>query len=172
MLQESFLSPRAILMRISMTNKVFFLKCGILILFLFSSFSCAESDRQLQEIQDKADSLSRELKRQQKLSDSLQAVLEKESEVDDFRIFYGKGYENIEAPEEYIKNELQKHKEKIPLDPVLGGTMEFREIRIISEDWLLAIYDDGHVQGKTIFKYELLSDGEMKFSPIVSDLPQ
>ncbi len=50
---------------------------------------------------------------------------------------------------------------------VLGGTMEFREVKVITEDWVLAIYDDGHVQGKSIFEYKLQPDGEIEFSKLL-----
>lgn len=141
-------------------------------LLILGALSCQEDDRQLREMQVKLDSVSDELRHQKELSDSLKNILEKEVEADGFSIFYGKEFEDIEDPEKFLKAELRKHSEKIPLDPVLGGTMEFRQIQILSEDWLLAVYDDGHVQGKTIYEYKLHPNGEVVFSPVVSRLPQ
>ena len=63
---------------------------------------------------------------------------------------------------------MRKHPELIPLDPVLGGEMQFRQVKVLTEDWVLASYDDGHIQGKSIFQYKLQPDGTLQFEEIVS----
>lgn len=118
------------------------------------------------------DSLSRELGQQQKLNDSLQKALETKFYAHDYSVFFGKEYEEIEDPETYIAEALKKQKDLIPLKAVLGGNMEFRQVQVISEEWVLAIYDDGHVQGKSIFAYELQEDGEMEFAEVATKLPE
>lgn len=118
------------------------------------------------------DSLSTELENQQKLNDSLRQALETEHYANDYSLFFGKDYEDIEDPEAHVTEALQKKPDLIPLKAVLGGNMEFRKIDVISEDWVLAIYDDGHVQGKSIFAYELQKDGSVKFTEVASKLPE
>lgn len=118
------------------------------------------------------DSLSRELKQQQKLNDSLQQALETNYYANDYSIFFGKEYEDIEDPEEHIIEALKQQDKLIPLKAVLGGNMEFRQVQVISENWVLAIYDDGHVQGKSIFAYELQENDEIKFTEVATKLPE
>ena len=118
------------------------------------------------------DSLSGKLEHQQKLNDSLRNALETDYYANDYSVFFGKEYEDIEEPEAYITEALQKQQDLIPLKAVLGGNMEFRQVQVISEDWVLAIFDDGHVQGKSIFAYELQEDGEVKFTEVATKLPE
>lgn len=118
------------------------------------------------------DSLSSELERQENRNDSLQDAFKSAVYANDYSIFFGKEWEEIENPEEHISNSLKQQTDLIPLDAVLGGNMEFRQVQVISEDWVLAIYDDGHVQGKSIFAYELQADGDVEFTEIASRLPQ
>lgn len=120
----------------------------------------------------KVDSLATELERQKKLNDSLQEALKTDYYANDYSLFFGKEWEDIEDPEAYITEALKQQTDLIPLEPVLGGTMEFRKVEVISEDWVLAIYDDGHVQGKSIFAYELQDNEEIEFTEIASKLPQ
>ena len=85
-----------------------------------------------------------------------------------YPLFFGKKYDGIEDPEQFIKNQLRNQPEKIPLSPVLGGNMEFRKIDVISEKWLLAIYDDGHVQGKALMEYQLQPNGSVKYTIVAT----
>lgn len=80
-------------------------------------------------------------------------------------------FDTIENPEEYIADALKKQPEIIPLDPVLGGQMAFRQVKVLTEDWVLAVYDDGHIQGKSIYDYKMQPDGTITFSHIASRLP-
>jgi len=51
----------------------------------------------------------------------------------------------------------------IPLQAVLGGTMTFGNIQFLSKEWLIADFDDGHVQGRAIYKYKLNKKGQLEF---------
>ncbi len=154
-----------------MTNKKYLPKFLILFIAVFLFTSCNE-DRKLDENDARLDSLSQELAKYKKDSDSLIMLLEKSGLATGYPVFYGKKFDTIENPEEYIAKALEKHSDKIPMDPVLGGTMEFRKVQVLTEDWLLAVYDDGHVQGKSIFKYQLQPDGSLKFTHIASKMPK
>lgn len=69
----------------------------------------------------------------------------------------------IEDPAEFIKNALRKRPELIPLKAVLGGTMRFGNIQILSDKWLIADFNDGHIEGKALYKYELKSNNTMEY---------
>ncbi|MCC8359128.1 hypothetical protein LA313_04390 [Salinimicrobium sp. ASW11-47] len=140
-------------------------------LFLVLS-GCKNDDREMEVKTSKIDSLTQELNRQQELKDSLVNLREIDYSANDYSIFFGKEFEDIDNPEEHIVNALKNKEDLIPLKAVLGGSMEFRKVQVISEDWVLAIYDDGHVQGKSIFEYELQEDGEVEFNEIASQLPE
>lgn len=118
-------------------------------------------------LQQKLDSLATVVKDERNRADSLQLILKsKDSTKAAYPIFFGNKYEGIEDPEQFIKNQLKNQPDKIPLKPVLGGNMEFRKIDVISEKWLLAIYDDGHVQGKAVMEYNLQPDGSVKYTVV------
>ncbi len=69
----------------------------------------------------------------------------------------------IEDPETFIENSLRKQTDLIPMEGVLGGTMHFGKIQILSSEWLIAEFEDGHIQGKAIYKFNLNPDGEIEF---------
>lgn len=77
----------------------------------------------------------------------------------------------VENPEEFIENSLRENTELIPLKPVLGGTMNFGKVQILSSEWLIASFDDGHVEGRAIYKYKLNDKGELEFELLNAMLP-
>ena len=142
----------------------------LLFTFLFL-LSCVDekTSPEMESLHQRIDSLTTALEQEKQLRDSLQMTIkEVDSVKGGYPLFFGKKYEGIEDPEGFIKNQLQNQPDKIPLSPVLGGNMEFRKIDIISEKWLLAIYDDGHVQGKAIMQYELQPDGSVKYTVVAT----
>lgn len=148
-------------------NKRFFLP---LFLVLLTAISCQQTDlnKELEMLHSQIDSLSTALIQEKQRTDSLLTTFGKNSSLEEYPLFFGKKYEDIENPEEYIRNELSSRPDLIPLRPVLGGTMQFRQIEILTEEWLLAIYEDGHIQGKAIMKYDLQPDGAMEFSIVAT----
>lgn len=78
----------------------------------------------------------------------------------------------ITNPTEFIENNLRKRTELIPLKAVLGGTMQFRNIQLLSSEWLIANFDDGHVQGRAIYKYKLNENGQLEFELLDSIGPE
>ena len=153
-----------------MTNKKFIFK--ILFLTLLSgTIGCGE-ERNPEPNVVEIDSLRNALAEQERLNDSLKLIIEKEDFQESSPIYFGRAFDSVENPEEFIADGLKARPELIPMDPVLGGTMEFRQIQVLSEDWVLAIYDDGHVQGKSIFSYELTPDGQLTFQHLLSASPQ
>lgn len=70
---------------------------------------------------------------------------------------------NITNPSEFIKESLQSKPELIPSKAVLGGTMYFSKIEPLGSKWIIAQFEDGHIQGRAIYKYRLKDDGELEF---------
>ncbi len=62
-----------------------------------------------------------------------------------------------------VEDSLRKRVELIPLKPTLGGKMEFGRIEMISENWIIADYSDGHVEGSSIWKYKVAENGKVEF---------
>lgn len=56
---------------------------------------------------------------------------------------------------DYIKKSLRSNPQLIPLDPVLGGHMHFTNIEVLTDQWIMASYEDGHIMGRSIFSYKI-----------------
>ena len=71
----------------------------------------------------------------------------------------------LDHPEEEIRADLLSKPHLIPLDPVLGGTMFFipEAVQLLSDRWVMATYEDGHVQGRALFEYQVSSQGEISW---------
>lgn len=131
-----------------------------------------EKEQQLQKAVSAIDSLTSEVKKVKITSDSLQALLnEKDMFLKSDTVYFGPEFNAIPNPAETIKKALKARPELIPIEPVLGGEMQYRKITILSDSWLFAMYDDGHVQGKSLIEYELQPNGELQFKILISESP-
>lgn len=54
----------------------------------------------------------------------------------------------------------------IPTRPVLGGTMMFTDMGIVNEQWVYAAFEDGHISGAAVFRWEL-QNGRIVWTPVV-----
>lgn len=68
----------------------------------------------------------------------------------------------ITDPENHIKQALHKNPQLIPQKAVLGGKMHFNKIQLLGSEWLISDYEDGHIQGKALFRYSINND-EVEF---------
>ena len=145
------------------------------VLILAGSFllSCTEREGNTEkaEYETENDSLINLVERQQKTLDSLEQLPPEEME-DGYPILWGRAFRDIDNPEAFITEDLSKRPELIPLDAVLGGTMAFRKVEVLSDKWVMAIYDDGHIQGQAIFQYRLLPDKSVAYEVIAVDHPE
>lgn len=140
-------------------------------LLIFATLGCQNKQRELQEMEHVVDSLSGVVEAQQRRNDSLEKISQNIASGD-LPVYFKKEFDTIEDPRSYSINALKQQREKIPIDAVLGGSMEFRQVEILSEDWVMALYDDGHIQGKSIYEYELQPNGQIIFTEVVSRLPK
>ncbi|MDP5276600.1 hypothetical protein [Chengkuizengella axinellae] len=56
---------------------------------------------------------------------------------------------------EYIIKDLYDHPELIPFDGVFGGTMFFYKAYVLNYKWVYAKFEDGHILGAGLYKFEL-----------------
>ena len=56
-----------------------------------------------------------------------------------------------------IIDDLTNHSELIPFEGVLGGKMGFykEDIHVISDKWVLAKFEDGHIGGNMLLSYSI-----------------
>lgn len=67
---------------------------------------------------------------------------------------------------EQLRQDLMEHPELIPFEGRLGGTMDFydpQRIRVLSDRWVYAEFDDGHSQGAMLLEYERTGDGAIEW---------
>ena len=170
MLQENFLLPRETLTATFTMNRIFRRCYGMIAIFIMiiGFGSCEEENRELRKANRRFDSLSNILEQRKRVSDSLKQLNENGEITKDFPVYFGREFENIKNPEEFVISSLKEHPEMIPIDPVLGGTMEFRHIKVLTDNWVMAHYDDGHIAGESIYSYKLQGDGTLDFELIAS----
>ncbi|KAA9340581.1 hypothetical protein [Adhaeribacter soli] len=62
----------------------------------------------------------------------------------------------LRNPEVELKNSLIKNQSSlIPVKGTVGGTMTFRDIRILNDSYALAYFEDGHNGGNMLLKYSV-----------------
>ena len=144
-------------------------KLTLLILISLFVLSCTEFNR-TENLIAEVDSLKIK-------NDSLAKVLNKQKPESNY--WFDAQYDGIKLiengisdPAELIENTLREKTELIPLKAVLGGTMNFGKIQILSSEWLIAEFDDGHVRGRGIYKYMLNNNGELEFNLLNSIGPE
>ena len=65
-----------------------------------------------------------------------------------------------------ITNRLYDNPGLIPYPGVLGGTMHFGNISLLRDRWVIVDFDDGHIMGAMILKYEVRKDTSLKWTVI------
>jgi hypothetical protein len=79
----------------------------------------------------------------------------------------------LSDPEEELISNLMQHKELIPYEGVMGGTMGFyspKDIHILSSRWVLAAFEDGHIGGHMLLEYRVDPGGKIHWRVIVAYL--
>lgn len=131
-----------------------------------------DPERNLNGHSAKTDSIEKLLLEERRINDSLRALINMKNALPPSRIVFGNEFREMENPEEHIISALREQPELIPLNPVLGGTMEFRSITLLSDKWVMAYYDDGHVEGKSIYEFALRPEGAVEFNIVTTDHPE
>jgi catechol 2,3-dioxygenase-like lactoylglutathione lyase family enzyme len=71
-----------------------------------------------------------------------------------------------------LKKDLMKHPELIPFKGEVGGKMDFYSeefIHILSNDWVYAYFEDGHIAGQMLLKYRM-DGGKITWKVLQSEL--
>jgi hypothetical protein len=71
-----------------------------------------------------------------------------------------------------IISDLADHRELIPYEGVLGGTMRFYEgyTWVLNEKWAFAYFEDGHISGYLLLEYEVENNGKINWKRIAAML--
>lgn len=80
-------------------------------------------------------------------------------ELNSFRSWFENDqYELSEKQVQRIEESLRLQPEHIPLEPVLGGTMFYSAVKVLSSEYVIAEFEDGHIMGRAIYRFDMQSD--------------
>lgn len=146
-----------------------------LFLIVLLMFSCKQSGNQTEIFDAKNKNLELTVDSLKYVTDSLNAKIDSHmaspnTDINKNNYWYMTSYDGenalkrgIENPEEFIETSLRNKPELIPMDAVLGGTMRFGNVQLLSDKWLIADFNDGHIEGKGLYKYTFKNDGSLEF---------
>nr|WP_315151934.1 hypothetical protein [uncultured Flavobacterium sp.] len=150
------------------------MKTLIIILLSISVLSCERQNQEKNLYTEKLKSENELLKHK---IDSLKEELNKAKLKESY--WFDIEYEGLELtekgiknPEKFIENSLREKTELIPLQPTLGGKMIFGNFKILSDEWIIADYNDGHIEGKTIYSYKLDKNNKLEFKILNTTQPK
>jgi hypothetical protein len=77
--------------------------------------------------------------------------------------------QGLRNPETDLLNDLhRKQRTLIPTEGVLGGTMAIRDARILTDRYAIAYYEDGHIGGYMVLRYQVQPGGIISWQVIDS----
>lgn len=129
----------------------------------------AEQKKQNEKLEEKLQETERNL--QEEISAIKQELetankkLENLPQITDFEIEQLK-QKGLKDPVKDLKTDLMNRKDLIPYKGVLGGTMNFfteEHIHIISSKWAAAYFEDGHINGIMLLRYNVFKDGKIRW---------
>ena len=153
-------------------------KISILLIVGFLILSCKNVSEQPENLLDKTEQLTFK-------NDSLKKEIVVLKSVNDSLLKLGQAGENlwfdkdfngthltrkgIKNPEKFVESSLRKRTDLIPSEAVFGGTMNFGKIQLLGNKWVIADYNDGHIQGRSIYEYQLNDKKELIFKVLASN---
>ena len=153
-------------------------KISILVIIGFLAFGCKDAVNKTEELPNiteqltlKKDSLEKEIVLLKGLNDSLIKLSQVEKNYWFDKDFNGSHLtrKGIINPEEFVENALRKRADLIPSEAVLGGTMSYGKIQLLGNKWIIADYNDGHIQGRSIYEYQIDDKKAMSFKILASN---
>lgn len=145
---------------------------SLLALFIFSLlllWKVVQFRHQLTDFRDRQQSLVTK-------ADSLLEVLRQQPEPEELRTLMS-SYDirqlkekGLPDPVDDLQTDLAGHPELIPHEGVLGGTMHFYkdEIYVLTDRWVLAYYEDGHISGYAWMQYTVKSGSRITWNVLDS----
>lgn len=67
-----------------------------------------------------------------------------------------------------IENDLMEKSELITIEGILGGTMYFRDVRLLNDQWAYATFDDGHIMGAGLYKFSINNSQDIDWEEIIA----
>ena len=153
-------------------------KISILLLAGFLILSCKDVSEQPENFPDKTvqltlkiDSLEKEIVLLKSVNDSLSKLGQSGENLWFDKDFNGTHLtrKGIKNPEEFVENALRKRTDLIPFEAVLGGTMIYGKIQLLGNKWIIADYSDGHIQGRSIYEYQIDDKKVLTFKILASN---
>lgn len=153
-------------------------KISILLIVGLLAFACKKEVKQTENLPDKTeqlilknDSLEKEIVFLKSLNDSLINTSQVTENYWFNKDFNGSHFtrQGITNPEEFVEKSLKKRTDLIPYEAVLGGTMSYGKIQLLGNKWVIADYNDGHIQGRSIYEYRLNDKKELTFKVLASN---
>jgi hypothetical protein len=144
------------------------MKSMCVILFLLVFVSC--NRKEIKDLGKSNYELNQKITQLELINDSLR---EANMFLDSFNYWYNNDFEGInfegigQIKSSFIENSLQERVELIPAKAVLGGTMYFTKTQVIGNKWIVAGFEDGHILGMALYKYEI-KDSKIEFKLIDS----
>jgi hypothetical protein len=76
----------------------------------------------------------------------------------------------LSNPVQDILSDLKNHRELIPYEGVLGGTMRFydKESWILNDKWVFAYFEDGHIGGHMLLEYNVNENGKINWKRLAA----
>jgi len=135
--------------------------CILLLVCCTGLMSCHKQNNNQEDLTRKIDSLEKVIEKQNKeLAISHQA---KEWNVFSQNFNSNMDKHGVEDPVEYIDSSLRAKTELITLDAVLGGKMQFEQVKVLGDKWIWASYSDGHIMGEAIYSFDVNKSGKPEF---------
>ncbi|MHB1148610.1 MAG: hypothetical protein ACYC01_13590 [Lutibacter sp.] len=153
-------------------------KISLILIVGFLAFGCKKEIKQTDNLTDlteqfslKNDSLEKEMVLLKSLNDSLIKISNVSENQWFDKDFNGSHFtrQGITNPEKFVENALRKRTDLIPSEAVLGGTMSYGKIQLLGNKWVIADYNDGHIQGRSIYEYRLNDKKELIFKILASN---
>lgn len=69
-----------------------------------------------------------------------------------------------------VEEDLYLHPEYIGFEGILGGTMFFYKTRLLNDKLVYGEFEDGHINGYGIYKYDVKEDGNIEWQVITDFL--
>lgn len=156
----------------------------LLIIMLFLVYTVWDNNRMIQDLEEREARLveerdalrdnAAEMQPEPRHSDPVDEVEEKTSRslLSTFEVNWLKR-QGLDDPVKNITDDLLRRSDLIQYDGIMGGTMGFytaENIYILTQQWVFAYFEDGHIQGEMLLQYTVESNGTLTWEVIESYL--
>ena len=154
---------------------------ALLVLFMVISFSLWNKNIEISKNRDEANMHAQKLQKEFNILSEKYSSVEKEykqSEIKHANMLDLSNYhirrmkqKGLNDPVQDLVQDLKEHPEFITEKGVLGGSMGFyfdKKIWVLTNEWVLAYYEDGHNGGYLLLHYNVSNDGSIDWKTIAT----